>query len=87
MKTRVETIDTMISEEDLNFRESYIEMKCIHCGYEEEMPTECYGEEAIKVLHELMIAHEKYLPQFKVKIEELKKIGITIEDEVVKSLM
>ena len=45
------------------------------------------GEEAIKVLHELMIAHEKYLPQFKVKIEELKKIGITIEDEVVKSLM
>lgn len=46
MKTQVETIDTMISEEDLNFRESYIEMKCIHCGYEEEMPTDCYGEEA-----------------------------------------
>ena len=46
MKTQVETLDTMISEEDLDYSESYIEMKCIRCGYEEEMPTWVYGEEA-----------------------------------------
>ena len=45
------------------------------------------GEDAIMVLHELLLAHEKYLPQFKDKINELKKKGITIDDEVVNSLM
>ena len=34
MKTQVKKMDTMISEEDLNFRESYIEMKCIYYEYE-----------------------------------------------------
>ena len=45
------------------------------------------GQGAIDTLHELMIAHEKYLPQFKEKIAELKTKGVTINDPVVKSLM
>lgn len=46
MKIRVETFDTMITEEDLKFKDSYIRMKCISCGYEEDMPVDCYAEEA-----------------------------------------
>ena len=34
-----------------------------------------------------MIAHEKYLPQFKDKIEKLKMNGVTIRDKVVFDLV
>lgn len=42
---------------------------------------------AKRVLDELLIAHEKYLPQFADKIAELKEQGIEIKDERVRSLM
>lgn len=45
------------------------------------------GVEAKKVLDELLVAHEKYLPQFKNKIIQLKQKGIKSEDPVVKELM
>lgn len=45
------------------------------------------GEEAIKVLNELLVAHETYLPQFKEKIRELKEQGIKLTDPVVIDLM
>lgn len=44
------------------------------------------GKTAKRILDELLIAHKKYLPQFKDKIEELENEGITIKDEVVKDL-
>ncbi len=45
------------------------------------------GEEAKTVLDELLVAHEKYLPQFKNKIAELKNMGIASKDSVVVELM
>lgn len=45
------------------------------------------GDNAVKVLNELMIAHKKYLPQFKSTIERLEKDGVTIKDEVVADLV
>lgn len=45
------------------------------------------GEEAHKVLDELFIAHEKYLPQFKDVIKELKKKEIIFNDPIVEELM
>lgn len=45
------------------------------------------GEEAKKVLDELLVSHEKYLPQFKNSIIQLKQKGIQSEDPVVKELM
>jgi len=45
------------------------------------------GEEAKQVLNELLVAHEKYLPQFKEKIKELKEQGIKLTDPVVLDLM
>ena len=33
----------------------------------------------VNVLNELLIAHEKYLPQFADKIAELKAAGVTIK--------
>ena len=45
------------------------------------------GSEAKRVLDELLVAHEKYLPQFKNKIQELKSQGVETDDEVVKSLI
>jgi len=45
------------------------------------------GEEAKVVLDELLVAHEKYLPQFKEKIIELKRMGIASKDSVVIDLM
>lgn len=45
------------------------------------------GEEAKAVLDELLVAHEKYLPQFKEKIVELKRMGIASKDSVVIDLM
>ncbi|MBF4692161.1 6-phospho-beta-glucosidase [Fusibacter ferrireducens] len=45
------------------------------------------GEEAKAVLDELLVAHEKYLPQFRDKIIELKRMGIASKDSVVMDLM
>ena len=39
------------------------------------------------MLDELLVAHERYLPQFKKKIEELKAEGVETDDEVVQNLM
>lgn len=44
-------------------------------------PCMLSGETAKRVMDELLIAHKKYLPKFKNKIEELEKQGITIKDE------
>ena len=40
-----------------------------------------------KFLDELLVAHAKYLPQFKEKIEELKAKGVHSTDPVVMDLM
>ena len=45
------------------------------------------GSEAKQVLDELLVAHEKHLPQFKEKIAELKKQGVASKDPVVVELM
>ena len=44
------------------------------------------GSEAKRVIDELLIAHEQYLPQFADKIAELKAAGVTIKDDVVRKL-
>ncbi len=44
------------------------------------------GETAIRVMNELLLAHKKYLPRFKEKIDELEKEGLTIKDDVVRDL-
>lgn len=45
------------------------------------------GEESVKVLHELFVAHEKYLPQFADCIAKLKEQKIFPQDEVVQKLL
>lgn len=45
------------------------------------------GIEAKQVLNELLVAHEKYLPQFKEKIDELKAQRVASKDPVVMDLM
>ncbi|MBS7009440.1 6-phospho-beta-glucosidase [Anaerostipes sp.] len=45
------------------------------------------GDEARKVLDELLVAHEKYLPQFEEVICSLKEQGVTLTDPVVSDLM
>ena len=45
------------------------------------------GSEARQVLDELLVAHEKYLPQFKEKITKLKEQGVASKDPVVVDLM
>ena len=45
------------------------------------------GDDARQVLDELLIAHEKYLPKFADKINELKKKGVMPKDSVVRELM
>ena len=40
------------------------------------------GQSAKNVLDELLIAHEKYLPLFKTKIDSLKSQGVQIKDDV-----
>lgn len=45
------------------------------------------GETAIQVLQELLVAHEKHLPQFKKTIEALKEAGVKSKDAVVAELM
>ena len=44
------------------------------------------GENAKKVLDELLLAHKKYLPQFADKIAELEANGVTIKDDVAREL-
>ena len=45
------------------------------------------GLEAEKVLNELLVAHEKYLPQFSKVIEKLKKQGVQPQDATVQELL
>ncbi|KAJ49201.1 6-phospho-beta-glucosidase [Clostridium tetanomorphum] len=45
------------------------------------------GSKAKQVLDELLVAHEKYLPQFKEKIIELKAQGVASKDPVVVDLI
>ena len=45
------------------------------------------NNETQRVLDELLVAHEKYLPQFHDKIQELKAKGIHTDDPVVADLM
>lgn len=44
------------------------------------------GADAKRVIDELLVAHEPYLPQFADKIAELKAEGVTIKDDVVRDL-
>lgn len=46
-----------------------------------------HGKVAQTVLDELLVAHEKYLPQFAEKIAELKAAGVGSKDPVVMDLM
>ena len=45
------------------------------------------GREGKRVLDELLVAHEKYLPQFGEKIKELKAAGVETDDPVVRELL
>ena len=45
------------------------------------------GADARRVLDELLVAHEKYLPQFAEKIAELKAAGVTVTDETAAKLV
>ena len=45
-----------------------------------------HGRQAKAMLDEMLIANEKYLPQFRGKIEELKEKGTVIHDEKVRRL-
>ena len=49
-------------------------------------PQTVSGQKMVNVLNELLIAHEKYLPQFAGKIAELKAAGVTIKDDVAREL-
>ena len=49
-------------------------------------PQTVSGQKMVNVLNELLIAHEKYLPQFADKIAELKASGVTIKDDVAREL-
>ena len=44
------------------------------------------GENAKRVLDELLLAHKKYLPQFAEKIAELEAAGVTIKDDVAREI-
>lgn len=45
------------------------------------------GREAKQILDELLVSHEKYLPQFKEKITELKAQGVASKDTVIVDLI
>ena len=49
-------------------------------------PQVTSGLTAKRILDELLIAHKKYLPQFKDKIAELEASGVTIKDDVVREM-
>ncbi|BCZ44442.1 6-phospho-beta-glucosidase [Clostridium gelidum] len=50
-------------------------------------PLVQHGSEAKQVLDELLVAHEKYLPQFTEKIIELKAHGVASKDPIVIELI
>lgn len=50
-------------------------------------PMVVNGTRGQKVMDELFIAHEQYLPQFAGKLQALKEKGIAPQDEVVKQLL
>lgn len=45
------------------------------------------GETARQVLHELLVAHERYLPQFAEVITTLKAEGVTVTDDTARELV
>ena len=45
------------------------------------------GETSRRIMQELMIAHERFLPQFADVIAQLKADGVTIKDQTVRQLM
>ncbi len=45
------------------------------------------GETSRRIMHELLIAHERYLPQFADVIAKLQADGVTVKDETVRRLM
>lgn len=45
------------------------------------------GETARQVMHELFIAHQAHLPQFKETIERLKEASVEVQDSVAKELI
>ena len=45
------------------------------------------GDDSKRVMNELLIAHEKYLPQFKSTIKQLKKSGVKIKDRKVAKMV
>ena len=45
------------------------------------------NEKTQVVLDEMLVGHERYLPQFKEKIKELKEKGVHSTDSVVMDLM
>ena len=44
------------------------------------------GDDMIKIINELLIAHKKHLPQFAAKIAELEAAGVTIKDPIAREL-
>lgn len=44
------------------------------------------GETAKRIMDELFVAHEAYLPQFKETIHRLKEEGIEVQDEIANNL-
>ena len=49
-------------------------------------PQTTSGADCKQILDELLIAHKKYLPQFKDKIAELEAQGVTIKDDLAREL-
>lgn len=45
------------------------------------------GDTSRRIMHELLVAHEAYLPQFADVIAKLKDEGVTIKDETVRQLV
>ena len=50
-------------------------------------PMVANGTQEVKVLNELLVAHEKYLPQFAQSITKLKKHGVYPQDQIVQHLL
>ena len=49
-------------------------------------PQTVSGENMKHVMDELLVAHKKYLPQFADKIKELEEAGVTVKDELARTL-
>ncbi len=52
-----------------------------------DQPVGRFGETAKRIMDELFIAHEAYLPQFKKTIDRLKEEGIEVKDGVARNLI